>query len=118
MRRATPCCTFPVVTRPRRRRRWCCRCTGPAATRRAGSTRSSPLADDGGFLVLAVPSRDRTWDAVRDTFGLDVAFIDQAVAWTFAHYAVDPDRVAVAGFSDGASYACRWAWPMATCSGG
>src|SRR5918912_459588 len=64
-----------------------------------------PLADDGGFLVLAVPSRDRTWDAVRDTFGLDVAFIDQALAWTFARYAVDPDHLAVAGFSDGASYA-------------
>jgi dienelactone hydrolase len=52
-----------------------------------------------------VPSRGRTWDAVLDTFGPDVAFIDQAVAWTFARYAVDPDRVAVAGFSDGASYA-------------
>jgi predicted esterase len=64
-----------------------------------------PLADDGGFLVLAVPSRDRTWDAVLDTFGLDVAFIDQALAWTFARFAVDPASVAVAGFSDGASYA-------------
>ena len=64
-----------------------------------------PLADDGGFLVLAVSSRDRTWDAVLDTFGPDVAFVDQALAWTFARYAIDPEYVAVAGFSDGASYA-------------
>ena len=64
-----------------------------------------PLADDGGFLVLAVPSRGRTWDAVLGGFGPDVAFVDQALAWTFAHYAVDPAFLAVAGFSDGASYA-------------
>lgn len=64
-----------------------------------------PLADDGGFLVLSVPSRGRTWDAVLGAFGPDVAFIDQALGWTFDRYAVDPASVAVAGFSDGASYA-------------
>jgi predicted esterase len=63
------------------------------------------LSDEGGFLVLAVPSRDRTWDAVLDTFGPDVAFVDRALDWTFERYAVDPDTIAVAGFSDGASYA-------------
>jgi predicted esterase len=62
-------------------------------------------ADDGGFLVLSVPSRGRTWDAVLGAFGPDVAFIDQALGWTFERYAVDPESVAVAGFSDGASYA-------------
>lgn len=64
-----------------------------------------PLADDGGFLVLSVPSRRRTWDAVLDAFGPDVAFVDRALGWTFAHYAADPARIGVAGFSDGASYA-------------
>jgi phospholipase/carboxylesterase len=64
-----------------------------------------PLADDGGFLVLSVPSRGRTWDAVLGDFGPDVAFVDQALDWTFDRYAVDPESVAVAGFSDGASYA-------------
>jgi phospholipase/carboxylesterase len=63
------------------------------------------LADGSGFLVLAVPSRGRTWDAVLGAFGPDVAFIDQSLAWTFERYAVDPHAVAVAGFSDGASYA-------------
>jgi phospholipase/carboxylesterase len=64
-----------------------------------------PLADDGGFLLLAVASRGRTWDAVLGAFGPDVAFVDRALDWTFARHAVDPASVAVAGFSDGASYA-------------
>src|SRR5207245_6186746 len=64
-----------------------------------------PLADDGGFLILSVPSRGRTWDAVLGDFGPDVACVDQSLDWTFARYAVDPQSVAVAGFSDGASYA-------------
>jgi phospholipase/carboxylesterase len=63
------------------------------------------LADDGGFLLLSVPSRGRTWDAVLGAFGPDVAFLDQALDWTFARYTVDSEYVAVAGFSDGASYA-------------
>ena len=45
-----------------------------------------PLADDGGFLVLSVPSRGGTWDAVLGAFGPDVAFIDQALGWTFERY--------------------------------
>jgi predicted esterase len=63
------------------------------------------LADDGGFLVLSVPSRGRTWDVVLGAFGPDIAFIDQALSRTFARSMVDPTYVAVAGFSDGASYA-------------
>ena len=64
-----------------------------------------PLADSGEFLLLAVPSRGRTWDVVLGAFGPDVSFIDQALGWTVERYAVDPEYVAVAGFSDGASYA-------------
>lgn len=64
-----------------------------------------PLADDSGFLLLAVASRGRTWDAIPGGFGPDVAFVDQALAWTFQRYAVEPEYVAVAGFSNGASYA-------------
>ncbi|HYH99185.1 alpha/beta hydrolase, partial [Hyalangium sp.] len=46
-----------------------------------------------------------TWDVIRGDYGPDVTFIDQALAWVFAHYAVDPARIAIGGFSDGASYA-------------
>lgn len=57
-------------------------------------------------VILVVPeSRGRTWDVIRGGFGPDVAFIDQALTHTFARYAVDPSRIAVSGFSDGASYA-------------
>jgi len=34
-----------------------------------------------------------------------VAFIDRALQKVFQQYPIDPDRLAVAGFSDGASYA-------------
>ena len=37
--------------------------------------------------------------------GPDVAFLDRALDQVFARHAVDPERIAVAGFSDGASYA-------------
>ena len=39
------------------------------------------------------------------SYGADVAPLDESLAEVFAHYAVDPERVAVGGFSDGASYA-------------
>src|SRR5262249_24267899 len=35
----------------------------------------------------------------------DLAFIDKALQQTFDRCAVDPERIAVEGFSDGASYA-------------
>ena len=34
-----------------------------------------------------------------------MAFIDRAIEQTFGRYSVDPGRIAVEGFSDGASYA-------------
>jgi predicted esterase len=64
-----------------------------------------PLADAAGLIVVAPDSRGPTWDAVVDGYGPDVAFVDRALAGVFAAYRVDPARVAVGGFSDGASYA-------------
>jgi predicted esterase len=63
------------------------------------------LADDFKTMVLAVDSRDRTWDVIVGRYGPDIAFIDQALAHTFTRYAIDPNQVAIGGFSDGASYA-------------
>jgi phospholipase/carboxylesterase len=63
------------------------------------------LADATGSILLAPDSRAQTWDVIRADFGPDIAFIDRALAQTFARYAIDPARVAVEGFSDGASYA-------------
>jgi phospholipase/carboxylesterase len=64
-----------------------------------------PFADDEGLMLLAPESRRQTWDVLLGGYGQDVAFIDRALRQTFAGYAVDPDRIAVEGFSDGASYA-------------
>lgn len=63
------------------------------------------LADETGMILLSPASRGRTWDVILGGFGPDIAFIDQALAVTFARCAVDSTRIAVAGFSDGASYA-------------
>ena len=62
-------------------------------------------AERDGFLLLAPKSRDYTWDIIRGGFGPDVATLDRLLAEVFARFEVDPDRIALAGFSDGASYA-------------
>lgn len=63
------------------------------------------LVDPFETIVLAVDSRQQTWDIIRGNYGADIAFIDKALAQTFSRYAIDPNRMAIAGFSDGASYA-------------
>ena len=55
--------------------------------------------------MLAPDSRGTTWDAIREGFGDDVAFLNRALEHVFSRLAVDPARVAIGGFSDGASYA-------------
>jgi phospholipase/carboxylesterase len=78
---------------------------GAGGSARRGLPRLQVLADAYGLLLLAVDSRASTWDAVSGGFGPDAQFIDAALARVFAGYAVDPARIAVEGFSDGASYA-------------
>jgi phospholipase/carboxylesterase len=67
--------------------------------------RVATAADEAGVAVLAPDSRDSTWDAIRDGFGRDVEFIDRALTRVFETVSVDPARIAVGGFSDGATYA-------------
>ena len=62
-------------------------------------------AEQHGIIVLAPESRGPTWDVIRGGYGPDVAFIDQALTKIFGLHPVDPARIAVSGFSDGASYA-------------
>jgi phospholipase/carboxylesterase len=61
--------------------------------------------DSAGVIVLAPQSSEMTWDAVRGNFGPDVRRIDAALAATFSLCNIDPARIALGGFSDGASYA-------------
>jgi phospholipase/carboxylesterase len=64
-------------------------------------------AEAAGMLLLVPTSKEYTWDVIvrRGRYGPDVAAIDRALDSTFGRYAVDPTRIAVGGFSDGASYA-------------
>jgi phospholipase/carboxylesterase len=65
-----------------------------------------PFADEFGVLVVAPDSRDdRTWDGVLRNWGPDVEFIAAAVDRVTRVCSVDRQRMTVAGFSDGASYA-------------
>lgn len=63
------------------------------------------LANERGFVLLAPESRAMSWDIRWGSFGPDVEFIDRALARVFRACAIDPARIAVEGFSDGASYA-------------
>lgn len=63
------------------------------------------FADANGLILLAPSSRQKTWDMLYRRYGPDIIFIDEALAQTFSHYAVDPTHIAIEGFSDGASYA-------------
>jgi phospholipase/carboxylesterase len=59
-----------------------------------------------GLLVLAPKSQSASWDIISGRrYGPDVNTLDAALGEVFAAYSVDPERVALGGFSDGASYA-------------
>lgn len=62
-------------------------------------------ADQFSFAVLAPSSAASTWDAVTGSFGPDVETARLALEAAAERVAFDDTRVAVAGFSDGASYA-------------
>ena len=63
-------------------------------------------ADKYQLILLAPSSRRGTWDIiVEDQFGSDLFFINEALSHVFRSYSIDPKRLAVGGFSDGASYA-------------
>lgn len=71
-----------------------------------------PLASEYGVLLLAPEAERRTWDVVRafqyggePEFGADVKRVDASLEALFAQAAVDQRRIAIAGMSDGASYA-------------
>lgn len=71
----------------------------------AARTTAFELAEEFGVVVLAPDSRETTWDMISGFTGPDVAFVNAALEQTFAQVPVDPGRLAIGGFSDGASYA-------------
>ena len=67
--------------------------------------RLESFAAEAGIAVLAPDSRQATWDVIRDEFGLDVRFIERSLEKVFGLVEVDPARISIGGFSDGATYA-------------
>jgi phospholipase/carboxylesterase len=61
--------------------------------------------EEAGVAILAPNSRDTTWDAIHDSFGPDVELLNRALERVFEITAIDPARLSLGGFSDGASYA-------------
>ena len=78
---------------------------GAGGTAEHGIGLLQDLADEAGLILLAPASRRVTWDLLVNDYGPDVALIDAALGAVFDRYAVDAARVAIGGFSDGASYA-------------
>lgn len=63
------------------------------------------IAESLNVIVLAPESRGATWDAIRGEFGPDVEFVNRALEHAFDRCAIDRRRLAIGGFSDGATYA-------------
>jgi phospholipase/carboxylesterase len=80
---------------------------GAGEDARDGLAQLRGQADEAGIILLASGSHGPTWDLIlnRGRYGPDIAAIDRALGYAFSHCAVDPERVGVAGYSDGASYA-------------
>jgi phospholipase/carboxylesterase len=76
---------------------------GAGGTAQHGLALIGGAARDRAVLVLAPSSVGRTWDLIAGGMGRDVALLDAALGQVSAQVAVS--RTAVAGFSDGASYA-------------
>jgi predicted esterase len=77
---------------------------GAGGSARSGISHFLQLADTAGVVLLAPESRGRTWDVLVGGYGPDVEFIDRTLEWAFDRLALNTRRLAITGFSDGASY--------------
>jgi phospholipase/carboxylesterase len=78
---------------------------GATGNEQQGIRRLGDLAEEFGFLLVSPASQEITWDAMHSGFGPDTRLIDRALDKVFSQRRVDPRKIAVCGFSDGASYA-------------
>ena len=78
---------------------------GSASEWFAGGGSYAPYANKGGFIILAPESPGPSWGTGPKNWGYDYVAINRALEEAFARCAIDRNRVAIDGFSDGASYA-------------
>jgi phospholipase/carboxylesterase len=61
-------------------------------------------AEEAGVVLIAPDAARYTWDLALGNVGPDADYIEQLLDWTFDHISVDPARLTLGGFSDGATY--------------
>ena len=71
----------------------------------SGSESFAPYAEKGRFIILAPESPGVSWGTGPKSWGYDYVAINRALEEAFARCAIDRNRLAIGGFSDGASYA-------------
>lgn len=64
-----------------------------------------PLAERFGLIILLLDARHNTWDGIDSPFGPDVEFINHSLDHLFTRTVIDQSKIALAGLSDGGSYA-------------
>jgi phospholipase/carboxylesterase len=77
----------------------------------AGGTRASGLDafrggwDEPGLVLIAPASKGQTWSILRSQQDVDLESVNLALAEAYGRCTIDRGRLAVGGFSDGATYA-------------
>jgi len=68
------------------------------------------FADSEGIICLALTSLsdDRGWGNMHDPKNVDVPRLDAAMRTVLTHYAIDPTRIIIMGWSAGSSAALDW----------
>lgn len=78
---------------------------GSGSDPRSGLAPLLPFAEEAGLVLAAPASREYTWDLLVAGYGPDPPAIDALLVEVLSRTPVDQRRVALGGFSDGASYA-------------
>ncbi len=63
------------------------------------------MADRWKVILVAPKSQGRTWDVILGGYGPDVVIVERAIDRALERLSVNRRRIALVGFSDGASYA-------------
>jgi phospholipase/carboxylesterase len=61
--------------------------------------------DEPGLVLIAPASKGETWSILRSEQDLDLESVNLALAKAYERCTIDPRRIAIGGFSDGATYA-------------
>ena len=96
---------IPQTYDPNRAAPFCLALHGATGSGDSMLRNSRDAAEKHGVIVLSPSSHDFSWDAIRSDYADDFARVDKLLGQVFDQCAIDPRHVAVAGFSDGATYA-------------